>query len=54
MGYVALVGELRNAYKISFGNPEVSFGRPRHRWENNIKIDLKRIGYKNVNWIRVT
>jgi hypothetical protein len=26
-------------------------GRPRHRWEDNIKIDLREIGINGVNWI---
>jgi hypothetical protein len=28
-------------------------GRPRHRWENNIKIDLREIGIDGVNWIQL-
>jgi hypothetical protein len=36
--------EKRNAFRISVGKPEGKrpLGRPRHRWEDNIKIDLKR------------
>jgi hypothetical protein len=34
-GYVAHVGERKNAYKVLVGNRE---GRPRIRWQNNIKI----------------
>jgi hypothetical protein len=35
-------GEKRNAYRILVGNPEGKrlIGRPKHRWEGNIKIDL--------------
>jgi hypothetical protein len=29
-------------------------GRPRHRWEDNIKIDLGEIVWKGVNWIHLT
>jgi hypothetical protein len=38
-------GEKRNAYRILAGKPEVkrSLGRPRHRWVDNIKIDLREI-----------
>ena len=37
----------RNAYQILLGSPEGKrrLGRPRHRWEDNIKIDLKEVGY---------
>jgi hypothetical protein len=45
-GHVAWVGEKRNAYMILMGNPERKrpLGRPRHRWVDNIKIDLREIG----------
>jgi hypothetical protein len=29
-------------------------GRPRHRWEDNIGIDLREIGCKGVDWIHLT
>jgi hypothetical protein len=40
-------GEKRNAYRIFAENPEGKrpVGRPRCRWENNIKMDLRMIGY---------
>jgi hypothetical protein len=40
------MGEVRNAYKILVGKPEGKrpLGRPRHRWENNIKTDLRETG----------
>jgi len=28
-----------------------SHGRPKHRWENNIRMDLREIGWKGVDWI---
>jgi hypothetical protein len=36
------MGDIRNSHKILVCNPEGKrlLGRPRHRWENNIKIDL--------------
>ena len=42
-GHVAHMG---GAYRISVGKPEgrISLGRPRHRWEDNIKMDLKEVG----------
>jgi hypothetical protein len=35
------------------GRPKVTrpLGRPRHRWEDNIKIDLREIGIDGANWI---
>jgi hypothetical protein len=43
---VARMGEKRNAYRILLGKPEGRrrLGRPRRRWVNNIKIDLREIG----------
>jgi hypothetical protein len=40
--------ELRNAYNILVEKPEEkrSLGRPRCRWEDNIKMDLRKIGWK--------
>jgi hypothetical protein len=40
------MGEKRTAYRILVGNPEGKrpLGRPRHRWVDNIKMDLKEIG----------
>jgi hypothetical protein len=45
-GHVARMGENRNAYRILVGNPEGSrpLGRPKHRWVDNIKMDLREIG----------
>jgi hypothetical protein len=43
-GHVARMGEKMNAYRILVGKPEGKkpLGRPRRRWEDNIKIDLER------------
>jgi hypothetical protein len=32
---------------------ERPFGRPRHKWENNIRVDLGEIGWKNVDWMHL-
>jgi hypothetical protein len=42
-GHVARMGANRNAYRISVGKPEGKrpLGRPRSRWEDNIKMDLR-------------
>jgi hypothetical protein len=47
------MGEVRGAYNILVGRPEGRrpLGRPRHRWEGNIKMDLREIGFGDVDWI---
>jgi hypothetical protein len=42
------MGEIKNAYNILVGKPEGKrpLRRPRHRWEDNIRKDLKEIGWK--------
>jgi hypothetical protein len=47
------LGEKRNAYRILVGKPEgkTPLGRPRLRWVDNIKIDLREIEWDSVNWI---
>jgi hypothetical protein len=46
------MGEKRNAYMILVGKPEGKrpLGRPRRRWVDNIKIDLREIGWDGVVW----
>ncbi|KAJ4448583.1 hypothetical protein ANN_10602 [Periplaneta americana] len=46
-GHVARMGESRNAYRVLVGRPEGKrpLGRPRRGWEDNIKIDLREVGY---------
>jgi hypothetical protein len=45
-GHVARTGEERNVYKVLVENPEGKrpLGRPRHRWEDGIRMDLGEIG----------
>jgi hypothetical protein len=52
-GHVAHMGEKRNACRILVGNPEGKrpIGRPRRRWENNIRMDLREIGWGGMDWI---
>jgi hypothetical protein len=47
------MGEVRGAYNILVGWPEGrrSLGRPRRRWEDNILMDLRAIGFGAVGWI---
>jgi hypothetical protein len=52
-GNVARMGEMRGAYNILVGRPEGRrpLGRPRRRWEDNIKMDLGEIVFGDVDWI---
>jgi hypothetical protein len=47
------MGEGRGAYRILVGRPEgrSPLGRPRRRWEDNIKMDLQEVGWDGVDWI---
>jgi hypothetical protein len=51
--HVSRMGEGRGAYRILLGRPEGRrpLGRPRHRWEDNIKMDLQVVGWEVVDWI---
>ena len=46
-------GEDRSAFKILIGKPtgKRSLGRPRSRWEDNIRMDLEEIGIDSGNWV---
>jgi hypothetical protein len=52
-GHVARMGEKRNAYRTLVGKPEVKrpLGRPRRRWVNNIRMDLREIRWGGMDWI---
>jgi hypothetical protein len=47
------MGEVRGAYNILVGRSEGRrpLERPRRRWEDNIKMDLREIGFGDVDWI---
>jgi hypothetical protein len=49
------MGEIRNVYNILVGKPEGKrqLGRPRRRWEGNIRSDLREIGWQSVDWINL-
>jgi hypothetical protein len=52
-GHVAQMGEKRNAYRVLVGKPEGKspLGRSEYRWEDNIKMDLRKIGWDGMhNW----
>jgi hypothetical protein len=46
-------GAKRNAYRILVAKPEEKrpLGRPRRRWEDNIKMDLRETGWGGMHWI---
>jgi hypothetical protein len=50
-GHVARMGARRNAYRILVGMPEgkIPLGRPRRRWADNIKMDLREIGWDGMD-----
>jgi hypothetical protein len=51
-GHVALMEEKRNLYRILVGKPEGKrpLGRPRRRWVDNIKTDIREIGWDCMEW----
>ena len=53
--HVADMGERRAVYRVLVGKPEVKrpLGRPRCRWEDNIKMDLQEMGFGVMDWIEL-
>jgi hypothetical protein len=49
------MGEERKVYKVLVGKPEGKrpLGRPRRRWEDWIRMDIRKIGLGGVDWIRL-
>jgi hypothetical protein len=54
-GHVARMGEESEGYNVLVGKPEGrrSLGRPRRRWEDGIRMDLREIGWVGVEWIQL-
>jgi hypothetical protein len=54
-GHLARTREERGAYRILVRRPEGRrpLGRPRRRWEDNIKTDLREVGWGSMNWIEL-
>ena len=55
MGHVARMGERRGVYGVLVGKPEGKrpLGRPRRRWEDNIKMNLQEVGCGGVDRIEL-
>ena len=55
-GHVARMGERRGVYRVLVGKPEGKrpLGRPRRRWEDNIKMDLQEVGGGRGDWMELT
>jgi hypothetical protein len=53
VGHVAHMGEKRKLYKVLVGRPKGKrpLGRPRHRWEDGIKMDLRETGREHIEWV---
>jgi len=56
MGDVSCMVEMGNAYSVLFGKHEGKrlLRRPGHRWEDDIRMDLREIGWKCVDWIHLS
>ena len=54
-GHVAHMGEGRGVYRVLVGKSEGKrpLGRPRPRWEDNIKMDLQEVGFRGMDWIKL-
>jgi hypothetical protein len=54
-GHMARMGEERNVYRVLMGMPEGKrpLGRPRRRWEDGIRMDLREIDWGSVDWIQM-
>jgi len=54
-GNVARMGEMRKACNILVGTPEGKrpLGRHRRRWEDNITIDVREVGWEVVDWMHL-
>jgi hypothetical protein len=50
-----LMGERRGVYMVLLGKPEGKkpLGRPRRRWEDNIKMNLQEVGCGCMDWIEL-
>jgi len=54
-GHKASMRARRGVYRVLVGKPEGKrpLGRPRHRWEDNIKMDLQEVGCGGMDWMKL-
>ena len=54
-GHVKCVKERRGVYRVLVGKPEGKrpLGRPRHRWKDDIKMELQEVGCGGIDWIEL-
>jgi hypothetical protein len=54
-GHVACMGEMRGIYRVLVGKPEgkTTLRRPRHRWKDNIQMNLQEVGCGSMDWIEL-
>ena len=52
-GHVGRMGERRGVYRVLVGKPESkrTLGRPRRRWDDNIKLDLQEVECEVMHWV---
>jgi hypothetical protein len=55
VGHMARMGKRRGVYRVLVGKPEGKrpLGRPRNKWEDNIKMDLQEVGSGGRDWIKL-
>jgi len=55
-GHVSRMAERRGIYRVLVGKPEgkIPLGKPRCRWEDNIKMDHQKVGCEGMDWIELT
>ena len=53
VGHLACIGDWKRVYRVLVVKPEGNrtLGRPRLRWEDNIKMDVKEVGCEGMDWI---
>ena len=54
-GHVERMGERRGVCRVLVGKPKAKrpLGRPRRRWEDNIKVDFQQVGFGDMDWIEL-
>ena len=55
VGHVARMGERNGVYRVFVGKPEEKrpLGRPKCRWDDNIKMDLQEVGCRVMDWLEL-